>query len=216
MGRAEWVGISSMLLGIVILVFASEETGQDTYNLMMYFICSVICIICVGLFTLLGSIRKDSARDKELFFALSAGILYGIATIFLKAMDIEVVQILGVFDLLNPLSWLVLVTRFSFWMYLISSVVAFFLLQCAYSRRRASVALPLNNSLSTIVPIFIAVLVFGDQLLQPIGTLYLFPFSFLRPLGIIAILVGIILLRHFQGNFPSQKRTTSPSSKETG
>jgi uncharacterized membrane protein len=199
MGHAEWAGISSMLIGIVLLVIASDETGQDMYNIPMYMLCSIICIICVGFFALLGSIRKDSARDKELFFALSAGILYGIATIFLKAMNIEVAQILGVFDLLNPDSWVVLATRISFWMYVISSVVAFFLLQCAYSRRRASVALPLNNSLSTIVPIVIAVLVFGDQLIQPIGIHYLFPFSFLRPIGITAILVGIIMLRHFQG-----------------
>ncbi len=205
MGRAELIGISSLLIGIVILSLTVEERILDGYNVPMYSLCSIICGLLVGLFVLLGSIRRSSERDKELFFALGAGVLYGIATIFLKAMTIEVRQVLGDFNVLDIASLLQLVMRLSFWLYVGSSVVAFFLLQCAYSRRRASVALPLNNSLSTVVPIIVAAFVFGDTLIQPIGGLLLFPFSYLCPLGIITILIGVLLLRHFQ---------SAPSSRE--
>ncbi len=206
MGRAEWLGISSLLGGILILSLVAEERELLGYNVPMYSLCSVICGILTVLFVLVGSIRRSSDRDKELFFALGAGILYGIATIFLKAMTIEVRLILEDFNVLDIATLLQLVTRLSFWLYVISSVFAFFLLQCAYSHRRASVALPLNNSLSTLVPIIVAAFVFGDALLQPIGGLLIFPFSFLRPIGIITILAGVLLLRHFQGISSTLKR----------
>ena len=205
MGRAEWIGISSLLAGIIILTLTAEERILLSYDVPMYSLCSIICGFLVCLLVLLGSIRKSSDRDKELFFALGAGVLYGIATIFLKAMTIEVRQILGDFNVLDISSLLQLVMRLSFWLYVGSSVVAFFLLQTAYSRRRASVALPLNNSLSAVVPIIVAALVFGDTLLQPRGGVLLFPFSFLRPLGIITILASVLLLRYFQGTSPPVK-----------
>lgn len=207
MGRAEWLGISSLLVGIVILSLSAEERILMSYDALMYLLSSVICGALVVLFVLLGSARRSSDRDKELFFALGAGVLYGIATIFLKAMTVEVLQLLGYFNVLDISCLMVLVMRLSFWLYVGSSVAAFFLLQCAYSHRRASVALPLNNSLSTVVPIVVAAFVFGDMLLQPIGGFLLFPFSFLRPLGIITIITGVLLLRHFQGASSSTKRT---------
>jgi multidrug transporter EmrE-like cation transporter len=146
-------------------------------------------------------------------FAISSGILYGIATIYLKAMTIEVIQVLGYFSVLDPLSIIILVTRPSFWLYFLSSIIAYFLLQCAYSRRRVSVAFPVNNSLSTLVPIIIAVLVFGDSLLILFNGFIMFPISYLPIIGIIAILIGIILLRRFQGS-PTQSPLETESSSE--
>ncbi|MFX1476462.1 MAG: DMT family transporter, partial [Promethearchaeota archaeon] len=70
MGRAELIGISSLLIGIVILSLTVEERILDGYNVPMYSLCSIICGSLVGLFVLLGSIRRSSERDKELFFAL--------------------------------------------------------------------------------------------------------------------------------------------------
>ena len=149
---------------------------------------------------------------------MSAGILYGIATIFLKAMTLEVILILGGFNILDPSSLLVLATRLSFWLYLSSSVIAYFLLQCAYSHRRASVAFPVNNSLSTLVPIIIAVLVFGDLLLIPVNGLLVFPFSYLRIIGIVAVVLGILLLRRFQNHTtklsPVSEQGSRPQSGE--
>ncbi|MDO8056552.1 MAG: hypothetical protein Q6361_06800, partial [Candidatus Hermodarchaeota archaeon] len=194
----EWGGIAALLGGVVILSVAVETSPTVTYNLPWYMITTIICFFLVIVFTLLGSRLDCSTREKELLFALSAGILYGIATIFLKAMTLEVIQLLGGFNILDPASLLVLVTRFSFWLYLGSSVIAYFLLQCAYSHRRASVAFPVNNSFSTLVPIIIATVVFGDLLLIPINGFLIFPFSYFRLIGIIAIIVGILLLRRFQ------------------
>jgi multidrug transporter EmrE-like cation transporter len=214
-GRWEWGGIAALLGGVVVLSIAVEVSPTITYNLPWYIITTIICFILVIVFALVGSQLDRSTREKELLFAMSAGILYGIATIFLKAMTLEVIQILGGFSVLDPTSLLVLATRISFWLYLISSVIAYFLLQCAYSHRRASVAFPVNNSLSTLVPIIIAALVFGDLLLVPINGWLVFPFSYLRLIGIIAVILGILLLRRFQthtsttplateGSFPSQ------------
>ncbi|MFX1562993.1 MAG: DMT family transporter [Promethearchaeota archaeon] len=197
-GRLEWIGIGSLLAGVVMLSFAAEERVIVSYDIFWYVTSTIISLVFVGLLVALGSSQRRSAHDKELFFALGAGILYGVATIFLKAMTIEVIQVLGFFQILNLHCIFVLITRMSFWLYVVSSIVAYFLLQCAYSRRRASVALPVNNSLSTLVPIVIAVLVFGDILFLPLDGFLVFPFSYLRLIGIITVLAGIILLRRFQ------------------
>lgn len=196
----EWAGIAALLLGVLVISLVAEEHVVIAYNLPWFIISSIICLLLVGFFILIGSQLGRSTREKELFFALGAGTLYGIATVFLKAMTIEVIQILGYFNVLNPLVLLVLISRGSFWLYVLSSVVAYFLLQCAYSHRRASVAFPVNNSLSTLVPIIIALLVFGESLLFPIGGILIFPFSYLRIIGIIAIVLGVLLLRRFQGH----------------
>lgn len=198
-GRAEWIGISGLLAGVILLSIFTQERIIDTYNLPLYLLSTIICIILVSAFVFIGSKLDQSSREKELLFAISSGILYGIATIFLKAMTIEVIQILGYFNVFDPLALLTLITRISFWMYVISSIIAYFLLQCAYSHRRVSVAFPVNNSLSTLVPIIIAVFVFGDTLLILINGFVIFPLSYLPIIGIIAILISIILLRQFQG-----------------
>lgn len=210
-GRAEWIGISGLLTGVILLSIFTQERIIDTYNLPWYILSTIICIILVSAFVFIGSQLDRSSREKELLFAISSGILYGIATIFLKAMTIEVIQILGYFNVLDPLALLILITRISFWMYVISSVIAYFLLQCAYSHRRVSVAFPVNNSLSTLVPIIIAVLVFGDTLLILINGFVVFPFSYLPLMGIIAILIGIILLRRFQGTATQTSLDTPPA-----
>ena len=209
-GRAEWIGISGLLTGVILLSIFTQERIIDTYNLPWYILSTVICIILVSAFVFIGSQLDRSSREKELLFAISSGILYGIATIFLKAMTIEVIQILGYFNVLDPLALLLLITRISFWMYVISSVIAYFLLQCAYSHRRVSVAFPVNNSLSTLVPIIIAVFVFGDTLLILINGFVVFPFSYLPIMGIIVILIGIILLRRFQGKETQTSLDTPP------
>jgi uncharacterized membrane protein len=198
-GHAEWIGVSGLLAGVILLSLFTQERIITTYNLVGYILSTIICVILVTAFLFIGSQLDRSSREKELLFAISSGILYGVATIFLKAMTIEVIQILGYFNVLDLVALLILVTRISFWMYVISSVSAYFLLQCAYSHRRVSVAFPINNSLSTLVPIIIAVFVFGDTLLILINGFIIFPFSYLPIMGIIAILIGIILLRRFQG-----------------
>ncbi|MFX1563868.1 MAG: DMT family transporter [Promethearchaeota archaeon] len=210
-GRFEWIGIGSLLAGVVMLSYAAEERVVVAYDVSWYIICSIVSLVFVGLLVALGSSKTSSSHDKELFFALGAGILYGIATIFLKAMTVEVLQVLGFFQILNLVCIFTLITRASFWLYVISSVVAYFLLQCAYSRRRASVALPVNNSLSTFVPIVIAVLVFGDVLLIPLGGLLVFPFSYLHLIGIAMVFVGILMLHRFQADTSlSQKPVEHP------
>jgi uncharacterized membrane protein len=197
---SEWVGISALLLGVFILSIFAQERFIDTYNIFWYILSTIVCLTLVVIFTFIGSQLNRSSREKELLFALSSGILYGIATIYLKAMTIEVIQVLGYFSVLDLLSLMILVTRPSFWLYFTSSIVAYLLLQCAYSHRRVSVAFPVNNSLSTLVPIIIATLVFGDSLLVLIGGIIVFPFSYFPIFGIIAILIGIFFLRRFQGH----------------
>jgi uncharacterized membrane protein len=217
-GRWEWGGIAALLGGVVVLSVAVEASPSLTYNLPWYIISSIVCFFCVLIFALVGSRLNRSTREKELLFAMSAGILYGIATIFLKAMTLEVIHILGSFNVLDPISLIVLATRLSFWLYLSSSVLAYFLLQCAYSHRRASVAFPVNNSLSTLIPIIIAAVVFGDLLLIPINGFLVFPFSYFRIIGIGAVILGILLLRRFQSQTPTPiqvaKQDSTPQSGE--
>ena len=208
--RFEWIGISSLLIGVFVLSFFAQERFLDTYNLFWYILSTLVCFALVILFTLIGSQLQRTAQEKELMFAISSGILYGIATIYLKAMTIEVIQVLGYFSVLDPLSIIILVTRPSFWLYLTSSIVAYFLLQCAYSHRRVSIAFPVNNSLSTLVPIIIAALVFGDSLLILVGGVIFFPISYLPIIGIIVILLGIFLLRRFQGQPSSPVLEATP------
>lgn len=211
--RIEWIGIAGLLVSVFILSFAGQERYIDSYNIPAYFLSTIICFSLVAIFAVMGSQLHRSAREKELLFALSAGLLYGIATIFLKAMTIEVIQLLGYFNVLDALSLFVLITRGSFWLYVVSSIIAYFLLQCAYSHRRASVAFPINNSFSTLVPIIIAVLVFGDSLLILRNGLILFPISFLPLIGIITIILSIFLLRRFQGK-TVENYTESDSSEK--
>ncbi len=212
--RIEWIGIAGLLVGVFILSFAGQERFIDSYNILAYLLSMIMCFSMVTIFALIGSQLQRSTREKELLFALSAGLLYGIATIFLKAMTIEVIQLLGYFNVLDPLSLVILITRGSFWLYVLSSIIAYFLLQCAYSHRRASVAFPINNSFSTLVPIIIAVFVFGDSLLILSNGGLIFPISYLPLIGISAVIISIILLRRFQAK-AVENYSESNSSENT-
>ncbi|MFX0168688.1 MAG: hypothetical protein ACFE89_04930 [Candidatus Hodarchaeota archaeon] len=214
--RWEWTGITTLLGGVIVLSLAVEPVPPLTYHLPWYIFSTIICVTLVVILVTVGSRLGRTTREKELIFAMGAGILYGIATIFLKAMTLEVIQLLGGFSILDFTSLVVLTTRLSFWLYLSSSVIAYFLLQCAYSHRRASVAFPINNSLSTLVPIVIAVLVFGDVLITPIDGLLFFPISYLRIIGIFAVILGILFLRRFQSHTPTLAKENAGNSQNMG
>lgn len=208
-GKWEVSGIFSLLAGIVLLSMFAEDRPVFSFNSAFLLLSALACFLIVGCFLFMGSKDEGSLKDKELFFALSAGLLYGTASIFLKAMTIEVWQILGFFQIFDFSVITTLLTRWTFWVYVVCSVVAYFLLMCAYSRRRASIAIPINNSLSTIIPILLAIPIFSDAILLPLEGVIVFPYSFLRLFGILTVLVGVILLRRFQ--YPGLLTREGPS-----
>jgi hypothetical protein len=197
-GKWEFTGIVSLLTGIIFLSVFAEDRLVYSFNVAFFLLSALGCFLIVGGFLYLGSKKERRSRDKELFFALSAGVLYGIASVFLKAMTVEVWQILGYFQIFDFSVIITLFTRWTFWGYAICSIAAYFLLMCAYSRRRASIAIPINNSLSTVIPILLAIPIFGDAVLLPLEGHIVFPYSFIRLFGILTVLIGVFLLRRFQ------------------
>ena len=84
-------------------------------------------------------------------------------------------------------------TSITFLMIFFMEISGFILKQLAFIKGRASVIIPITSSLSIIIPIIAAIIVFGEPLIVVDQVIPFF--SFLRPIGIITILTGVICLQ---------------------
>jgi uncharacterized membrane protein len=129
-------------------------------------------ITIVGIIILGAFIITERVQNQEFFYSISAGIFYGLGAIFSKAILI----------FLSPITNINLLV-FTLIVFLLSYIVAIVSQQFAFNNGRLSIVSPITNSISVLIPVIGAIIVFNEY------------FFFEKLLGLICILLGIVLLR---------------------
>lgn len=165
----EWVGIIVIVMGMIFLgIVTRGSTGLvELVPLIGLSFITIIGIVILGAF-----IITERVYNQEFFYSISAGIFYGLGAIFSKAILI----------LLSPITNINLLF-FTMIIFSLSYIVAIVSQQFAFNNGRLSIVSPITNSISVLIPVFGAVIIFNEF------------FYFEKFLGLICILLGVVLLR---------------------
>ncbi|MHA1917611.1 MAG: hypothetical protein ACTSUV_04780 [Candidatus Ranarchaeia archaeon] len=189
--RGEILSIISIAVGAISLSFI--EPGSKTLTIdpnTLGLVLSVLMILIL-LFQF-GSFIRSRILFSEMSMAITTGIIYGMGEIFTNILAIQSnISTNGTQVLTGQLIFFA--TSITFLMIFFMEISGFILKQLAFIKGRASVIIPITSSLSIIIPIIAAILVFGEPLIVVDQVIPFF--SFLRPIGIITILAGVICLQ---------------------
>lgn len=168
LSRVEWVGASMLLSGAAMVALSAdtqvEFAGYDPYGLCL------ISLICAALASILPLATRMLGRgNPEPFLAVSAGLWFGLSTVFLKVLTMSVWDWWIVFE------W-------SLWALIAVNVVGFILYQMAFSHGRVSLVSPLTTIASMVPPVIVGLLTMSEEA-HP-----------LKLWGITVVAVGTILL----------------------
>ncbi|MHA1974261.1 MAG: EamA family transporter [Candidatus Hodarchaeales archaeon] len=175
----EWFGVSCLVMGMIFIgFFTSESTGTiEVLPLITLFPLTLLGIIILGFFIFVGKVQNP-----EILYAISAGFFYGLGAIFTKAILISL-------TLDFPL------LLFSGVMFILTYVIAIVSQQFAFDNGRVSIASPITNAISIIIPVVGAFLIFNEQLIFLIDGQFNVLYSLGKIYGLISILLSIFLLR---------------------
>ncbi|MHA1279778.1 MAG: EamA family transporter [Candidatus Helarchaeota archaeon] len=180
--KREALGMTTMISGVIFLSMYVEDTSTSP-NILNIILFSIGAILISVLFFFITSL-KESRRFEEYFIAISSGIFFGLGVLFNKAIyetgftfDIESY-------IFNPFTYLLI----------ISYMFGLFIEVIAFKGGRLIVAGPIVGFISLTIPVIGAIFIFNESLLIFFAGELLFPLSYLKLLGIILILIGMIAI----------------------
>ena len=178
----EWAGIAITILGMVILgLSVSGKEAQAPAGTFAMVLLSAV-LLAIGYLPM----RVRRFRENGIGAAIFSGVIFGLATIYTKAMadsytaDASLGFLVRV--AVNPYVYGVIITN----------IVGMVALQNSFSASRGIIAMPLSSALSNILPIASGMLVFGEQLpTNPI-------LATLRIAAFVLTVMGSVLLSNAQ------------------
>ncbi|MHA1513841.1 MAG: DMT family transporter [Candidatus Hodarchaeales archaeon] len=171
----EWLGLASIILGVVLIPIFSQLPTTDTRNFNSSSVM-VLTILFIVSIVLLAIMQQRLAPTKSgVFLGFVSGVTGGLGAIYTKVLSLVYEDLFSFF--------------FVFFLFLIFQLFSFLTLQTAFQKEKATVVVPLFNSFSTLLPVIFGVLAFYESI--PIGQM----------IGIILIIVGASAL--FQFSEPS-------------
>lgn len=177
--KKEIAAIVFIALGSLIISLYSVETKTipNLYTLLI-FTAVIFILIFFGAFYQKRDLDK---KNHEYFVSIFCGALYGLGAIFNKAMyqDFYTPQVLYfiIFAILFAISYF----------------IAFMFGQFAYSEGRMSLVSTIVNIISILVPFIGGILIFNETLLIPLNGQIRFPDSFVKIIGLVFIIIGVLL-----------------------
>lgn len=150
----EWAGIAITMLGMLILgLSVSGKEAQTPAGTFAMVLLSAV-LLAIGYLPM----RVRRFRENGIGAAIFSGVIFGLATIYTKAMadSYAAAASLGflVRVAVNPYVYGVIITN----------IVGMVALQNSFSASRGIIAMPLSSALSNILPIASGMLVFGERL----------------------------------------------------
>ncbi len=167
----EWLGISTIFLGILIISLNSMflEIQIETFEKANLVNLTLLCIFLMVIVLFFPYYSKWNVSG--IFYSIASGISGGLAAIFTKILTIVLSNI-------NELIIFALV-------FLFFQTLSFLTLQASFQHERAMITVPLFNSFSTVIPILGGIFIFLE-------TLNIFQIA-----GILFILIGSSALFNF-------------------
>jgi len=171
----EWLGLASIILGVVLIPVFSQLPTNETRIFNSSFVMILTLLIIAGILLLAIIQRRLAPTKSGAFLGFTAGITGGLGAVYTKVLSLvyeDVPSLVFIFSL-----------------FLIFQLLSFLTLQTAFQKERATVVVPLFNSFSTLLPVIFGVIAFYESI--PVGQM----------IGIILIVVGASAL--FQFSEPS-------------
>jgi drug/metabolite transporter (DMT)-like permease len=150
----EWAGIAITILGMVVLgLSVSVEEAQAPAGSLTMVLASAF-LLAIGFIPM--QLRRF--RQNGVGAAILSGVIFGLATIYTKAMaDAYVADV--------QLRWMVRIAANPYvYGVIVTNIVGMVALQNSFSASRGIIAMPLSSALSNIVPIASGMIVFGERL----------------------------------------------------
>ena len=194
LGRRELVAVC-LVAGSLLAVSLSLDSSSDRAGTHGAFGALVLAAVPTGvvagwLFLRAERVVSSSGRHSHLagpLFGIATGLVYGIAALATKAVA-TLVQQYGVVAALPH------VLRSAYlYALIVSSAIGLFLFQTALQRCRASVVVPVSNTVTSIYAIAVGTVIFGEHLPSSGWKLAL------RLAGVVGVLTGVLLLATAMG-----------------
>jgi drug/metabolite transporter (DMT)-like permease len=150
----EWAGIAITILGMLVLGLSvsGDEVQAPAASLTMVLASAVL--LAIGFIPM--QLRRF--RDNGVGPAILSGVIFGLATIYTKAMA-------DTFVADAHLSWVVRIAANPYiYGVIITNIVGMVALQNSFSASRGIIVMPLSSALSNIVPIASGMILFGERL----------------------------------------------------
>jgi len=150
----EWAGIVITILAMVLLGFSLS--GGETQRLAgsRAMVLSSIALIVIGYIPL----KMRRFRGNGVGAAIFAGVIFGLASIYTKAMADDYTTRIAMESALR------IITNPYVYGTIITNIVGMVALQNSFAVARGIIAMPLSSALSNIVPIASGPIVFGERL----------------------------------------------------
>jgi len=176
----QWLGVSTVIIGtIMILAVQNPATGVDT-NVKSLMILTVIGLL--ALFILIITAYRLKRLNYEVIYAICTGICFGCVEIYLKANTNLVASETGHFTIFSMDSIKRFLMVWPFFVMFAFGAVGWLCLQITYTHGNVSVTIPVMAVTQRIVSLSSGHYVFGET------------FTILRSTGVLAIILGVLIL----------------------
>jgi drug/metabolite transporter (DMT)-like permease len=150
----EWAGIAITILAMVLLGISltggAEQAPADSGAM----VAASLALIAAGYL----SLKARRFRNNGVGAAIFSGVIFGLATIYTKAMADDYTARTSIAPLLR------VVTNPYVYGTIVTNIVGMVALQNSFAAARGIIAMPLASALSNIVPIASGPVVFGERL----------------------------------------------------
>ena len=163
MNRSEWISLGLFLVGGAVLAGIAVSAGVATAPLLMM-------------------LKAGSRLRPEIGLAIAAGIYFGLGSVSIKAISLDLSEAFGTIDLLSPALWWAVLIAPHAWLIAVWNVLGFVCFQGAFSHGRVSIVAAVTNVMVMVAPVLIGTLLFHEAM------------TALRIMGIAAVALGTILL----------------------
>ena len=197
----DWIGISAILLGVLMLGVTLVNSSTKTYAyrpvILWFFIGLLLSVVAASLTA--AFLREDDRASS--FLGIATGVLVGLTAIFMKMGWTDAGNRWGEFRVAG--------FAFSsyFWLAIVTTIIAAVLFQIALQRGSAIVVVPLVTGFSNLIPIIVGLVAFREPF--PSGGIMVF----LRLCSILFIIGGAILLSLRREGGASKKVYTENSAR---
>ncbi len=177
----EWLGVGILVTGAVLLGFSA--TGKEGELKIME---GPLYILTGVIFVLIFSLAYATSRIKgtlwEVALAIIAGLLFSVGAIYMKATTSLIRESMQHFTLASPEVWFKVLTTPYFLGVVIAGASGFVITQGAFSHGRAAIVTPIITTVSMLVPVVAAILIFKEEI------------TLLRGTGLLVIMIGALFL----------------------
>ncbi len=157
----ELVSVVLFTCGALLIGLGAQKVAQGGYPLQPLIVLSGFSVAIVFLALVVPLLLKKSSW--EVPFSIATGIMFGMGTLYMKVISIDVLSSGQEFVIVSPYTWWAMLKTFSIWFFILWSILGFLFLQISFSHGRVSIVMPVVTVVSMIVPFISGLFLFSEK-----------------------------------------------------